>query len=405
MKTKICMQTLGLLLVLALAGAIFVPVASAEENLYSNSKEAAIEDNYVSIDKAYEQANSGLQDFIDRGMVDSDWSSAKIDSDPIEVYDPNGEKLFYLFYIDKDGKNIGTIKIASSKALGSSILTFGTVPSYIEKDSMDLKAKEYIEENYENAKLLSLQVVCYDYPKIGLSLTFINQDGNQDQVLLDAYDYSKVPESDVASFYDSIAESDISSRVSEWEDQDTYLDDIAEKSYSTKATVTKTLSGFHLYPQEDEDSCAMATAQMISDYYGYTRTQQQIAQTMGVNPGVDLIEIDDMVDNYYKKSVSNGGIGKTSTYLEYVDDVLFNTVKSEINSYHPIHTCRNEGLSRHARAIAGYSYVTTSGNEYVYIYEPWPVNQGDLYWENWKVFQPDEPGPGGKPVYANAYVK
>lgn len=394
------MQTLGLLLVLALAGTIFVPVASAEENLYSNSKEAAIEDNYVSIDTAYEQANSGLQDFIERGMVDSDWSSAKIDSDPIEVYDPNGEKLFYLFYIDKDGKNIGTIKIASSKALGSSILTFGTVPSYIEKDTMDLKAKEYIEENYENAKLLSLQVVCYDYPKIGLSLTFINQDGNQDQVLLDAYDYSKVPESDVASFYDSIAESDISSRVSEWEDQDTYLDDIAEKSYSPKATVTKTLSGFHLYPQEDEDSCALATAQMISDYYGYTRTQQQIVQTIGVNPA-DGVKIKDVVNNYYKKSVSNGGIGKTSTYLESVGNVLFNTVKSEINSYHPIHTCRNELNGRHARAIAGYSYVTTSGNEYLYIYEPWPVNQGDLYWESWNVFN----GSQGQPVYANAYVK
>ena len=399
MKTKFGMQILCLLLVVALTGAIFVPAVSAEGNLYTQSKEAVIEENYVSIDTAYEHANSGLQDFINRGMVDSSWSSAKVDSNPIEVYDPNGEKLFYLFFIEKDGKNIGTVKIASSKVLGSSVLSVGTLPSYIEKDTMYLKAEEYIEKNFENAELLSLQVVCYDYPKIGFLLEFSDRNGDLNEILLDAYDYSNVTESAITSSYDSVPESEFSSRISGWKDQDKYLNDIMENSFSTKATVTETLSGFTLYPQEETGWCAFATAQMISDYYGYTRTQEQIAQTMGVDPD-DGATMDEVVNDYYKESVANGGIGKTNTYIEWWSSILFDNVKDEIDDGHPIDTSRYESLSYHGRAIAGYSYVTTSGNNYVYIYDPWPVDQGDLYWEHWETYY-----NGSKPVRKNAYVK
>ena len=399
MKFEMGMRALSLLLVIALVGAIFVPAVSADEKLNTTSKETVIKENYISIDTAYEHANLAIQDFVERGLLDLSWSSAEINYNPLEIYDINGEKLFYLFFVEKNGENIGTIKIASSKVLGGSVLTVGSESSYIEKDDLKLKAKQFIKLNYENAKLLSMHAVCYSYPKIGLMMTFVNHEGYKNQIILDAYDYSQVSESDILSFYETIPELDFSSRISEWEDQQKHLSEIKEKGSSIKATVTETLSGFRLYPQEGTSWCCFATAQMISKYYGYTHSQEQIAQTIGVNPD-DGATVNQVSNNYYKKSVSNGGIGKTNTYTEWSTDAEFDTVKDEIDADHPVHTSRYEALSYHARAIAGYSYVTNSGNEYVYIYDPWPVNQGSLYWENWDVFY-----NGSNQVYANLYVK
>ena len=399
MKMKKGMRALSLLMVIVFVGVIFVPVVCASEELNSASKETKIEKNYITIDTAYEHACLAMQDFVDRGLVDISWINAEINCNPLEICDINGKKLFYSFPIKKNGENIGTIKIASSKVLGASVLTFGSETSFINEDELTLKSEEFIKKNYVDSKLVSMQTVCYRYPKIGLLLTFVNPEGDKNQIILDTSDYSQLSESDVSSFYDTIPESELSYRLSDWEEQQNYLRNHEVNNSSIKATVTETLSGFYLYPQEGTNWCCFATAQMISKYYGYNRSQQQIAQTIGVDPD-DGATLNQVTNNYYKKSALSGGIGKTNTYTEWLTNAQFDTVKDEIDANHPVHTSRYEALSYHARVITGYSYVTDSGNEYVYIYDPWPVDLGGLYWENWNVFY-----SGSNPVHANVYVK
>ncbi|WP_440946862.1 hypothetical protein ACSAZL_00780 [Methanosarcina sp. T3] len=43
------------------------------------------------------------------------WTGASIDSKPLELYDPTGQKLYYQFSVYKDNKLIGIIDIGADK--------------------------------------------------------------------------------------------------------------------------------------------------------------------------------------------------------------------------------------------------------------------------------------------------
>ena len=390
------------LLALLLAAMAMVPIVSAADDQRETSLDAAtiIESNEVSSGTALQSATGAMKDFIGRNALDENWNGAAINPEPEIIYDSNGRQLFYQFSVEKGGKRMGEIKAAANKVVGGSIVTLGSGAQPVDLVAVEMQARKIIGQEYKDATVDSIRLVCYNYPQIGASVVFTAPDSGKQTMVIDAYDYSIVPESDQVSFYNAIPSSDLSGRIDQYNaDLDYFLAE-NDAHASPMSTVTKTISGFSLYPQQGANWCAFATAQMISAYYGYSRTQSGIASTIGVNPD-DGASIELTRSNYYLIPTASGGLGKTGTAISYNGMFTYTNLVNEIALNRPIHTDRYESSSYHARAITGYSYTTTAPvSQYLYIYDPWPTSSGAVYWENWDVFS-----GAPNPVHAILYVR
>ncbi|MDD1685651.1 C39 family peptidase [Methanoregula sp.] len=390
-----------ILLAFLLAAMAMVPMVTAADNQKPALDAATIiGSNDVSSGTALQSAVGAMNDFISRNALDENWNGAAINPEPEIIYDANGRQLFYLFTVEKNGKRIGEIKAAANKVVGGSIVTIGTGAEPVDMAAIEMQAATIIGRDYKDATIDSISLVCYNYPQIGASVAFTTPDSGKQTIVIDAYDYSVVPESDQVSFYNGITSSDVAGRIDRYNADQDYFKAENYAIASPMATVTKTISGFSLYPQQGANWCAFATAQMISAYYGYSRTQSGIASTMGVNPD-DGASIELTRSNYYVVPTASGGLGKTGTAISYINMFTYTDLVNEIAVNRPIHTDRYESLSYHARAITGYSYTTTAPvSQYLYIYDPWPTTSGAVYWENWNVFS-----GAPNPVHAILYVR
>jgi hypothetical protein len=390
-----------ILLALLLAAMAMVPMVSAMGTAITPDVATAIESNYVSPDTAFQSATAAVKDFIGRNALDENWNGATVNPKPNIIFDVNGKKLFYLFSVEKKGNRIGEIKIAASKVLGSSVVTIGSGAPAIDLKNIRSKATGILNQQYKNAKIDSIDLVCYNYPNIGAIIRFTAAGSGSTSLVIDAYDYSIIPAAGQVSFYNAIPPADLAGRAARWDSEQTALKTVSAQSLSPMATVTKTINGFTLYPQESTNWCSFATAKMISAYYGYSRTQRGIATTMGIANPDDGASIETTRSNYYLNTIANGGLAKMGTSISYTGMFTYDNIVSEMNSNRPIHTDRYETSSYHARAITGYSYTTTTPvSQYLYIYDPWPTTSGAVYWENWNVFS-GQPNP----VHAILYVR
>jgi hypothetical protein len=147
---------LGPVLVISLLfmGVIFVTSAEASQGDYS------VENFYVDEDMACNYAMKYLNEFaIDKTPGLKDWNSAKLQKDPITVYDINGKKLFYLYTVTKDGRAIGEMEMAASKVLGR-LLNRIIVTEPLDRDSMKQKAIEIAEKKYPGWEKYVLRNLC-----------------------------------------------------------------------------------------------------------------------------------------------------------------------------------------------------------------------------------------------------
>ncbi len=103
---------IGILLLAMLIGMALIPAASAqEEKAYS-----------VTVEEALMHANANMINFIAGNALGfENWTGASINPNPQELYDINGQKLFYRFSVYKENKLIGTIDVCADKTLGPSI--------------------------------------------------------------------------------------------------------------------------------------------------------------------------------------------------------------------------------------------------------------------------------------------
>jgi len=389
------------LLALLLAAMAMVPLVTAASDRESSLDDATIiGSNTVSSETALQSATGAMKHFTGRNALDDNWNGATISPEPGIIYDSNGRQLFYLFSVEKDGKRIGEIKAAANKVVGGPVVTIGKGAEPIDLAAVEMHVRKMIGQDYRDATINSISLVCYNYPQIGASVVFTTPVSGKQTMVIDAYDYSIVPESDRVSFYNAIPSSDFAGRIDRYNAEQDYLLEGNNAPASPKATVTKTINGFSLYPQQGANWCAFATAQMISAYYSYSRTQSGIAATIGVNPD-DGASIELTRSNYYLVPTASGGLGKTGTAISYIGMFTYTNIVNEIAVNRPIHTDRYESSSYHARAITGYSYTTIAPvSQYLYIYDPWPTTSGAVYWENWNVFS-----GAPNPVHAILYVR
>ncbi|WP_440946008.1 hypothetical protein ACSAZL_18295 [Methanosarcina sp. T3] len=89
-KNKI---TISLLLLAMLVGMALTPAVSAQE-----------EKNYsVTAKEAFKHANANMISFIAADAPGfENWTGASVDPKPLELYDINGQKLFYQFSVYKE---------------------------------------------------------------------------------------------------------------------------------------------------------------------------------------------------------------------------------------------------------------------------------------------------------------
>jgi hypothetical protein len=112
---------------------------------------------------------------------------------------------------------------------------------------------------------------------------------------------------------------------------------------------------------------------MILASHGLQRTQDEIATVMHTGPSGTTTQ--DQVAAY--GALANG---RYSGALR--DKPTFDAAKQEIDQVRSL----KSGIPGHARALAGWKISQTDGGpmeQFLYVYDPWPPKQGQVYWEDW----------------------
>ncbi|MFA4861045.1 hypothetical protein [Methanoregula sp.] len=412
------------LLALLLASMAMVPVVSAADSQRISAGQDLIEANYIPVDTAREQATITMLNMIQSGALDENWIGAKINPTPQEIFDINGDRLFYLFSVQKNGKRVGEIYAAASKTLGGSVITIGSINEPDTAKKLLEFSKKAVKENYPGYLVLSEKTVCFDYPVIGSMMTLKNQKtGEKKEIIIDSRDGSeKKMNSQVSSYYDQYSTENMKKNIATWDSQNVVMNEQKKgllavnpeilSKYSdfdivkittafaesrTNETASRTSldpDGMKVLPtlthstQYFDDWCAVATAQMISSKYMTPSltpdhpspwSQYHIGEKMGAyfpngSPGTGTDPNKEL--RYYSVSIDNGGLGKLSSIDTYSPYTTWENAKEEIDNLRPLKIGRVLPTA-HARACNG--WLVDGGNRYLLFYDP--QYTGSIYWE------------------------
>lgn len=362
------------------------------------------------------------------------WRGATVDPEPLEIYDINGTLLFYEFSVIKDGKIVGRIKASASKVLGPAVYTMEIGPRKWSVEKAIEIAKKVIVEKYQEVEILSTQIVCYSYPKIGILFKLGDPKTKEEtgSIVMDVVTNVVIPriapkeegfKSVMWSFYKSILQKDRPDKMVRWEDDDHSVDELKNIARETDIDIRARLSDMDierlgekmiwdlkkkltdlnyavaqhvfvlphkmipltLYGQEHQCWCAVATGQMILKYHHYYYEQPDIAVEMATIPQPQNIatwnpgppDFDPCGSTY------NGmQAGIESLSRNYLDTVVatptWADIVSEIDENGPLYSI----IPGHARTCSGYRNLAflfrnrLLGVEYksLYICDPWPPN-------------------------------
>lgn len=381
------------------------------------SKERAMEHSLLTIRRAW------------AGLIPefAGWGKYELDPAPLIIHDLNGQPLFYDFKVMDGNKTAGTVRAGCSKIIGSAVPAIEFGPRSWDPDAAANAVKKKIKEHYPKAEVMGTELVCYSYPKIGVRITVEDKESGRQCMIFDVADMTPIetigadePEgSAMWSFYDELAHPHAAERELRWEQADQELEAARSATprvfergykgadlprikpsllpenwkrgipqsipfYSSRriqyALRCPTHDCFVLYGQKTNVFCAVATGQMILDFYRYYFSQDQIATAMGTgsggtsNPG--------QVQGY--ESLSNNCLDAafdgTAKWME---------AKSEIDANRPL----KSGIPGHARACAGWKrqnicLIGQKPKHWLLIFDPWPWNAdickgGKIYWEDW----------------------
>lgn len=367
--------------VMLVVSMMLVPAVSAQE----------VNDYNVTAEEAFKHANANMINFIAICAPNfENWKGACIDPKPQELYDINGQKLFYQFSVYKEKKLIGTVDVFANKTLGHSIndITFDPKP-YKAAEAMQ-KSEEIAKEDYPTGEIKLTVMVVYSYPSIGaMTVVKDKSTGVEHRVFVDAYNLDEKKdkpatetEPGVWSMYDQILKNGKENNLNECQKSDQltkYIERAAAfKGVNISVAVTeqnaKELSGdaaimastskklgVPLRGQEDAVWCGPACIQMISLYYRYpTPTQKSIYYYFPwANPEPQSgLSPDDMIKIAKNRWNKNGNL---------TNNCNFNDAKKEIDSYRPFYSM----TTNHYRVCQG--YLIQNGYNYLYINDPMPI--------------------------------
>ncbi|HVR99127.1 MAG TPA: C39 family peptidase [Thermoanaerobaculia bacterium] len=353
------------------------------------------------------------------------WHAVEIDPKPLVLHDLNGWPLFYEFTVLHRDKAVGSIKTSASQVLGSPVVAVQMGPRRWDPDRATKEVVETVRRRSPNAEILGAELVCYSYPKIGIRVDLGHREGGEEKrrsLIFDVADLTPVERFGADelegltaySFYEEVALPRAEKNLRRWEVSDRELEvvrsrdrevfssafvdsDVArlrraltpESLYAFELYSSRVLKYgprctphdcFMLYAQQTNVYCAVATGQMILDFYRWPYTQDQIATAMGTdsggtsNPG--------QVAGY--ESLTRNCMDAT-----YDASADWTEAKAEIDANRPV----KSGIPGHARACAGWkrqniSFIGQPAKRWLQIYDPWPWNAdlcqgGAVVWEDW----------------------
>jgi hypothetical protein len=376
---------------------------------YPVSKEQALDHARLTIRRAW---IGGMPDF-------QRWAGLELDPDPLVINDLNGVPLLYEFSV-MDGKNaVGTVKAGASKLTAAPVLAIEMRPRTWDPQLALREARTRAKKDFPRADKVETELVCYSYPKICVR---VRGERSQDATIYDAASFEPVVRfgSDELegftawSYLDEIGGRDPDKRVRRWDLANQELEATREKvpqifarglKDSDIARIQTRLTAdffkhfsllswrvlnyaprcsphdcFELYAQQTDVYCAVATGQMILDFYRYYFTQDQIAAAM--NTGSGGTTNPDQVAGY--ESLSNNCLDAT-----FDSSANWAEAKAEIDANRPV----KSGIPNHARACAGWmrqnlTLLSQPARRWLRIYDPWPWNAdicagGQVVWEDW----------------------
>ena len=379
----------------------------------------------VKPERAFEHALMTVRRSWAGGTEDlRDWGDADFSSSALEIHDLNGEPLFYEFGVQGRGGEIGRIKAAASRLVGTGVVTVEQGARHWDPDTATKMALERAKDLYPRSKAEAKEFVCYCYPKIGIRVEIYGGKGReQGSVIFDVSDGSLVTqfgddgiEGQMAySFLDSFDAHEGHARMSRYDAEDKELDaareqtprmfdrdlgrdEIAKMKVEFALQSSYTLFPFYasrvlkygprctphdcfeLYAQQTNVYCAVATGQMILDFYRRYFDQTVIAAAMGT--GASGTSNNGQVAGY--ESLSNGCLDAT-----YDGSADWAEAKAEIDANRPV----KSGTPGHARVCTGWKRQNfwlfgTQPKKWLRIHDPWPWNSnicngGAVYWEDW----------------------
>jgi hypothetical protein len=300
-KTKMVFTVMLLMLV------AFVPAVNAQGNDYS-----------VIAEKALEHANAQMIQFITTNTEGFEsWTGASIDHNPLDLYDLNGQKLFYQFSVYKNSNLIGRIYIGASKTMGQSVRLVEFNPKSFNATDVMSKSVETAKKEYPTEEIKSTTMVVYDYPKIG-AMTIVKDktSGVEHRIFVDAYTLDVIPDKPATetqrgiwSMYEKISKNQMDENLKKWQSSDELTKSLEQAAtykgvninapvteenikklsgntmiaantvnnnvFSLSSTVQKTLNVSD-FQQDNWYFCQPASAQMISPYYNVGYSQNYI---------------------------------------------------------------------------------------------------------------------------------
>ncbi len=356
------------------------------------------------------------------GIADlQDFGAAEFDPEPLTLYDLNGEPLFHEFRCLAGTREVGRVKAAASRLVGSPVVSIERGPRSWDAARAVEMAVAAAKKAYPRQAVAAKELVCYSYPKIGVRVQIGGDKGAS--AIFDVADGSQVEQfgADAAdgqcswSFLDTIGVPALEDRLRRFDEHDKEMEaarastpEMFAKAYTARELVavraklilpsdyikipfysSKVLSFgprcsphdcFELYAQQTNVYCAVATGQMILDFYRYPFEQTAIAAAMGT--GATGTSFAGQETGY--ETLSNGCLDAGHDF-----SADWTEAKAEIDANRPL----KSGIPGHARACAGWkrqniSLVGVPPKRWLQIYDPWPWNAdlcsgGAVYWEDW----------------------
>jgi hypothetical protein len=120
------------------------------------------------------------------------WATAGFDPEPLIIFDLNGEPLFYEFTVRDGRQNVGRVKAAASRLVGSAVVTIERGARKWDPGKAMEQAAAIAKKEFPRRKIVARDLVCYSYPKIGVRVEFADEDGGS--LIYDVADGSPIRE-------------------------------------------------------------------------------------------------------------------------------------------------------------------------------------------------------------------
>jgi hypothetical protein len=224
-------------------------------------------------------------------------------------------------------------------------------------------------------------LVCYSYPKLGL---LCKRDDPTAPYVIDLSDLQiidvqkaseRLPLEGVACWspYDLADPSKVATTKEHWTEMLANLSPVASlvdahvepaNPKQTDKSLTVQLEG-----QDSTFFCAPAVGQMILQYFKFDVSQDGVAKAMGTGPTGTPVSKEAAAYEALSNDALTATLDLTPTFA---------TAQTEIDNGRPL----KSGVPGHARTVAGYRL---DGQQWLYIYDPWPTGKGSIYWESWAI--------------------